>query len=442
MLFRSKATRAVADIGRGVDGKTSVLVTSQPLPSLCSINPESLGPATPLDLTFDYIDISAVSHGQISWHDVRRLKFKDAPSRARRRLRLGDVLLCTVRPALQAHARITDENGTPRIGSTGFAALRPNDPRDSGYLFHQLFSDGMVAQLRAMETGSNYPAVNERDVSRLRLFVPGADERARIAAVLDTVDAAIEKTASVIGKLKLVRAGLVHDLLTRGVGANGELRDPIAHPEQFKELPLGRIPIEWSVAPLVSRITFPDGQVDPRAAPYRDWTLLAPDHIESGTGRLLARRTAAAQDAISGKYVVERNDIVYSKIRPYLCKAVISDERCLCSADMYPLRPVAELVPRFLLAVVLGDSFTRFASAVSMRSGFPKINRVEMAEYRLAWPQTDEQLEIARILRSSDNEQAELELELGKLQEAKAGLMADLLSGRVRVPPDIETGVD
>ena len=72
-------------------------------------------------------------------------------------------------------------------------------------------------------------------------------EQTRIAAMLDTVDEAIAKTEAVIAKLKQVRAGLLHDLLTRGLDENGQLRDPVAHPEQFQDSPLGRIPKEWKV---------------------------------------------------------------------------------------------------------------------------------------------------------------------------------------------------
>ena len=100
-----------------------------------------------------------------------------------------------------------------------------------------------------METGSNYPAVNERDVSRLSFFTPDVDERIRIGAVLVAVDAAIEETAAVIAKLKQVGAGLLHDLLTRGLDENGELRDPVDHPEHFKDSPLGRIPKAWNFWP-------------------------------------------------------------------------------------------------------------------------------------------------------------------------------------------------
>src|SRR5206468_12436858 len=105
-------------------------------------------------------------------------------------------------------------------------------------------------QLRALETGSSYPAVNEGDVRRVRVFCPEKEERWRIAAVLDTVDEAITKTEAVIAKLRQVRAGLLHDLLTRGLDQNGQFRDPIAHAEQFQDSPVGRIPRDWKVREL------------------------------------------------------------------------------------------------------------------------------------------------------------------------------------------------
>ena len=67
-----------------------------------------------------------------------------------------------------------------------------------------------------------------------------------IAAVLDTLDTAIHETEAIIAKLKAVKQGLLHDLLTRGIDANGELRPPQAEaPHLYKESPLGWIPKEW-----------------------------------------------------------------------------------------------------------------------------------------------------------------------------------------------------
>jgi type I restriction enzyme S subunit len=171
--------------------------------------------------------------------------------------------------------------------------------------------------------------------------------------------------------------------------------------------------------------------------PYANWVLIAPDHIEPGTGRLIASQTAAEQRAISGKYVFHPGDVVYSKIRPYLRKAYLADCRGLCSADMYPLRPNPGVVSSFLLAVVLGEPFSRFASAVSMRSGFPKINREELAQYVMAWPKPHEQKRIAAALIAQDEVQTALMKELGKIHSVKNGLMSDLLMGRVRVPQGV-----
>jgi type I restriction enzyme S subunit len=161
--------------------------------------------------------------------------------------------------------------------------------------------------------------------------------------------------------------------------------------------------------------------------------LIAPDHIESGTGRLLAIHTAAEQNAISGKYGFEPGDVLYSKIRPYLRKAVLADRQGLCSADMYPLRPGPLLVPRFLLALVLSERFSQFATAVSMRSGFPKINREELAEYTTALPARGEQERIAAVLDAHDARIRAEETYRDKLAQVKKGLMEDLLTGRVRV---------
>jgi type I restriction enzyme S subunit len=79
---------------------------------------------------------------------------------------------------------------------------------------------------------------------------PPTKEQHCIAEILDTIDEAIQKTEALISKLKAMKQGLLHDLLTRGLDKNGKLRDPKAHPEQFKNSPLGRIPKDWGVNPL------------------------------------------------------------------------------------------------------------------------------------------------------------------------------------------------
>ena len=195
----------------------------------------------------------------------------------------------------------------------------------------------------------------------------------------------------------------------------------------------GVIPEEWEARPLPKAARIANGQVDPRMEPYRSMVLVAPDHIESGTGRLLVRQTASEQHAISGKYVFNRGDVVYSKIRPNLRKAVLVDFDGLCSADMYPLKPARNVAGGFLLAVLLGRRFTDYAESVSVRSGIPKINRAEMAGFVVALPPVCEQCAIATALSDLDSLLDGLERLIAKKRDLKQAAMQQLLTGQTRL---------
>jgi type I restriction enzyme S subunit len=194
------------------------------------------------------------------------------------------------------------------------------------------------------------------------------------------------------------------------------------------------IPVEWEVRPLLTTIRIANGQVDPREEPYKSMILVAPDHIESGTGRLLHTQTALEQQAISGKYVFEPGDVVYSKIRPYLRKAVLCQFGGLCSADMYPLKPGTDVSGGYVLAVLLGHRFSKYAESVSARSGMPKINREELADYSYALPPLLEQRAIASALGDMDALLDALDRLIAKNRELKQGAVQELLTGRRRLP--------
>ena len=345
----------------------------------------------------------------------------------------GDILISRLADPVGRACVVPDHTGAS-VTAVDCTIYRPDPSKaDTRYVLHHLSSRRHLQMAADAAGGSTRQRISRRNLGDLLILVPPIPEQRRIAEILDTLDEVIRHTEQVIAKLQQMKQGLLHDLLTRGIDDNGELRDAVRHPEQFKDSPLGRIPKEWEVVQLLDRVTLPKGQVDPKVEPYRSQVLVAPDHVEASTGRLLGRQTAQSQGAISGKYAFEPGAVVYSKIRPYLRKAVLADFVGLCSADMYPFHPSPEVSPRFLLALVLGQHFSRFVEAVSMRSGFPKINREELAEYRAALPTRQEQDAIGRILLGLDELQDAREAELQKLRTLKHGLMDDLLAGHVRV---------
>ncbi|MEM9005840.1 MAG: restriction endonuclease subunit S, partial [Cyanobacteria bacterium P01_F01_bin.86] len=151
------------------------------------------------------------------------------------------------------------------------------------------------------------------------------------------------------------------------------------------------------------------------------------------------QKTAAEQGAISGKYLFSSGDIIYSKIRPYLRKAVLPTFEGLCSADMYPLTPAEDVSSEFIFAILLGRRFSQFADTVSARSGIPKINREELGDFCVALPFLTEQRAIATVLSDMDGEIAALEARRAKTQAIKQGMMQQLLTGKVRL---LDGGID
>lgn len=192
-------------------------------------------------------------------------------------------------------------------------------------------------------------------------------------------------------------------------------------------------PRDWPVRRLLDLVELPQGQVDPRSHAYRHWPLIAPDHVESETGRLLMMRTAVEQRAVSGKYRVRPSDVVLSKIRPALRKVVRVKMDALCSADMYPLRPGPEIDSGFLFWLLLGRDFSTFAETRAGRSGIPKINRSELSEYELFLPSVPEQRRIAEILDEFDVQIEQAIQVLAKTKTTKGAVWDDLCA-RTDVP--------
>ncbi|WP_067572305.1 restriction endonuclease subunit S [Nocardia acidivorans] len=161
---------------------------------------------------------------------------------------------------------------------------------------------------------------------------------------------------------------------------------------------LGEVPAHWELSRFRYEATINGGQVDPREEPWSGMTLIAPNHIESNTGRIISVETAEEQGADSGKYLVEQGQLVYSKIRPALNKVAIAETAALCSADMYAMSFAARIEPRFALYYFLARPFHTFATIISTRVKMPKVNREELADAPWLVPPLDEQRAIVSYL--------------------------------------------
>jgi type I restriction enzyme, S subunit len=414
------------------------------LDALADINPELLGEGTPASFEFRYIDISSVEQGVIDWAGVTAQTFADAPSRARRVVRPKDALLCTVRPALQAHtfADWQDEDGF--ICSTGFAVIRAKDQNEPRYLYHLIFSDYIAAQIRRLEIGSSYPAINENDVKSLIIAAAPPPEQHRIAEVLDAVDAAIQRTDTLINKLKWMKAGLLNDLLTRGLDRDGKLRDPIRHPEQFKdEPPFGLIPNGWDYKPL-KNVTLKVADRDHTTPIYVDEgiPMVSPLNFFGDEGIDFAsckRITPIAHSINQKKTDIQCDDVIIHRIgaglgRVRLVTPEMPDFSILHSLAM--IRPdINKVAPLYLLWALRDHGTQRQMQLGTQSIGVPDLGLDKIEQLLLPVPRCkDEQQQIANTLNSHQNMIHAEEAKRNKLIQIKKGLMHDLLTGRLRVP--------
>lgn len=154
-----------------------------PLKYLVRINPAVLREDTPLDYEIRYIDISSVSsHGEVT--DVTVMPFRDAPSRARRIVKMGDTIVSTVRTYLKAIAYVEGDDKA-LICSTGFAVLRPGPRIHPRFLFYWTRSNLFIDEICARSTGVSYPAINAHEIGSIPFPVVEMQRQQSIAAFLD-----------------------------------------------------------------------------------------------------------------------------------------------------------------------------------------------------------------------------------------------------------------
>lgn len=182
------------------------------LDELAIIDPDNLSANTDPEFYFRYISLEAVSGGQLL--SLQPMRFSEAPSRARRKMKEGDVLFGTVRPNLKSHY-FNRSNQDDLICSNGFCVIRPNKNIFNGYfLFRHLMSGTFDTQINKIIAGSNYPAVSSGDVRKLRISVPDISLQNEISAELEDFESEIVKLKTQLLKAKKVKAGMMQELLT------------------------------------------------------------------------------------------------------------------------------------------------------------------------------------------------------------------------------------
>lgn len=327
----------------------------------------------------------------------------------------------------------------------GFKNIVPSEETDSDFYYYCLQT--LVPEMYRRAIGSTFQEISKTEFERISAPRPKKPEQAAIAGILDTVDEAIRQTAAVIEKLKKIKAGLLHDLLTRGIDEDGQLRDPVRHPEQFKESPLGKVPKAWEVLRVGDLLARTGGHV--QTGPFGS-QLHAFEYVAAGipvvmpqdintdgqiTLDAIARITPSKAKTLS-RHFLAGNDLVFAR-RGELSRCAPVRERetgWLCGTGCLLMRPSRNAVlADWFTAVYRHAICQRQIAARAVGSTMVNLNTGLILGLVIPYPEPDEQERIVQIAHAHDVRAQEEEATLRKLTLMKQGLMQDLLTGRVRV---------
>jgi len=280
--------------------------------------------------------------------------------------------------------------------------------------------------------------VSSEDIASIPILVPPIPEQEGIIEIIGTVDKTIAHTSSLIAKLKQMKAGLLHDLLTRGLDENGELRDAIGHPEHFKDSPLGQIPKNWEVVPLTTlchKIT--DGSHQSVKTSDSGVPFLYVSCVRDG--QILWEQAAKIPEQTYAEISKGREPvpglILYTAVGSYGHAALVREKYQFSFQRhiAYILANSESVEPAYLAMWLNSPQGRKYADKVALGNAQKTVTLGALASFPVLLPEIDEQRRITEILDTHETRIRTEEAYREKLKLQKQGLMHDLLTGKVRI---------
>lgn len=308
---------------------------------------------------------------------------------------------------------------------------------DKRFLMLVINSDKVRKNIISTASGTT---VKHTSVDRITINIipkPELQEQQKIAEILDTVEKAIALTQTHINKLKLAKAGLLHDLLTKGIDEHGELRNPKRNPEQFKDSPLGKIPKDWET-PTIDEIKVNDAPIC--------YGIVQPGFYDESGIKVLAiynmggdyiNNIHKTSQSIENRYIrsrVQPNDILIS-VKGTIGRVDIVPEHFFgnISRDIARIRLKSCALPKYVCQTFTSQIFQLQIVKTSVGTTRAEISIWVLKQLIIPLPPLEEQKRIINYLETHNFYIISKQTRLEKLKQLKLGLMSDLLTGKVRV---------
>ena len=404
---------------------------------VASINDEALSERADPGMEIAYVDIGSIDHIRGITHK-EILAFGDAPSRARRVVRDGDVILSTVRTYLRAIAPIRNPEKN-LIVSTGFAVIRPLREMLSSYAVFALQAPYFIERVVAESVGVGYPAINASDVGCLPIAYPSLAEQRGIVAYLDRetgrIDELIGKKEGVIGLLRERRGALISQVVMKGLDSGARMKDSGVEW-------LGEIPAGWKTRRLkyLSDSPIRNGVGEPSDYDNPDWPRYIRITDIAGPRQLRADTFRSLPPEIAANAPVAEGDILLAAVGATYGKSYLHEHSTgpACYAGyLVKFSPSANCLAKFISYWTESKTYWDQIQCGMIQATIQNFSASRYRELVSPLPPLAEQREIAAYL---DRETGKIDALIGKvegaialLREYRAALISAAVTGKIDV---------
>lgn len=411
-----------------------------PVKYLAKYNYDTLAESCSPDFEFSYIDIGSVTYTD-GITNYQNFKFKDAPSRARRIVHSGDILVSTVRTYLRAVACV-NEHRLPQIASTGFLVLQADISKiHPHFLMYSVLSDNFICKVEANSVGISYPAINASQIVHFKLPIPQLSEQFLLVTYLDRqcseIDALLSKTLSSIEEYKKLKQAVITQAVTKGVRGEREMKDSgVAW--------IGEIPKEWRktqlrhCATIKSGITLGKSYSKDTVLIERPYLRVA--NVQGGYVDLNDLATIQVTPDEDLKYRLHSGDVLMTEggDRDKLGRGCVwhgEIEPCLHQNHVFAVQTNETiLLPEFLEYLTASDVGRSYFDVTAIKTtNLACTSSSKVLAFTIPLPPIEEQIEIVSFIK-------ERSLELNKLIMKKGLLVQELESYKKSLIYEVVTG--
>jgi type I restriction enzyme S subunit len=335
---------------------------------------------------------------------------------------VGDTLFGKLRPYL-SKVSIADFDG---ICSTDILVIRTVNGTSPEFLYRILSSEDAISYAVESSAGNVMPRTSWKAMAEFIFLKPPLKEQQKIAQILTSVDEVIEKTQAQIDKLKDLKTAMTQELLTKGIG----------HVE-FKDSPVGRIPVGWDCVKMNKIAKVTDGaHFTPtymtKGVPFLRVTDLKNKSIFNGNIKFIPLNE---HEELIKRCNPEKGDILFSKNGTIgLTRLIDWDDDFSIFVSLALIKILSNKVTPEYLTLFMESPIVKYQIKMRSKQGsVTNLHLEEIREFDIPLPSVLEQTEIIKMLSSIINKLDSVEKKHENLVNLKKALMQDLLTGKVRV---------